>query len=369
MKKISVLILLNSILSLYVTAQSLQKHNNYDITKDRLLYTVGYAHLDTEWNWDYPTTINEYILNTMVENFRLFEKYPEYVFNFTGSRRYNMMKEYYPVLFIKVQEYVKQGRWHVSGSSVDEGEVNISSSESLVRQILYGNDFFRKEFRKESVDYMLPDCFGFLFNLPTVFNHCGLLGFSTQKLTWRSATGVPFNVGVWNGPDGKGIIAALNATDYNGHIETRLDKSPYWTERLNEDQKKTSYAFDYRYYGVGDRGGSPRENDIKRVMASMNNNDENFKVLLTSSDQIYRDITPDIRKKLPVYSGDLLLIEHSAGSMTSQAYMKRMNRKNELLAQSAEQVSVIADWLGGAHYPFKKLNNAWDLVLGSQFHD
>ena len=137
-----------------------------------------------------------------------------------------MMKEYYPELFRKVQQYVAQGRWHVAGSSVDEGEVNISSSESLVRQILYGNQFFRTEFGKESVDYMLPDCFGFLSNLPTVFNHCGLLGFSTQKLTWRSAAGIPFNVGVWNGPDGKGVIAALNATDYGGRVEKRLDKNP-----------------------------------------------------------------------------------------------------------------------------------------------
>ena len=190
-------------------AQPLQKKGSYDISKDRLLYTVGYAHLDTEWNWDYPTTINEYILNTMVENFRLFEKYPDYTFNFTGSRRYAMMKEYYPELYKRVGEYVKKGRWCVSGSSVDEGEVNISSSESLIRQILYGNDFFRKEFNKESVDYMLPDCFGFLCNLPTIFNHTGLLGFSTQKLTWGSANGLPFNVGVWNGPDGKGMATIL----------------------------------------------------------------------------------------------------------------------------------------------------------------
>lgn len=350
-------------------AQSLQKKEAYDITKDRVLYTVGYAHLDTEWNWDYPTTINEYILNTMVENFRLFEKYPDYAFNFTGSRRYNMMKEYYPEMFKKVQEYVKQGRWYVSGSSVDEGEVNISSSESLVRQILYGNDFFRKEFGKESADYMLPDCFGFLCNLPTVFNHCGLLGFSTQKLTWRSTAGIPFNVGVWNGPDGKGIIAALNADDYTGRVEKRLDKSVKWTDRINDNEKKSGYAFDYRYYGVGDRGGAPRENDVKNAEGSLRNSDSNFKVLLSSSDQMYKDITPEIRKKLPVYSGDLLLIEHSAGSMTSQAYMKRINRKNELLAQSAEQVSVVADWLGGAAYPLQKINNAWDLVLGSQFHD
>jgi len=369
MKKLLLMLLFGIVCLQPFKAQPLQKQAPYDISKDRLLYTVGYAHLDTEWNWDYPTTINEYILNTMVENFRLFEKYPDYVFNFTGSRRYQMMKEYYPELYKRVGEYVRQGRWCVSGSSVDEGEVNISSSESLIRQILYGNKFFHDEFGKESVDYMLPDCFGFLCNLPTVFNHSGLLGFSTQKLTWRSAAGIPFNVGVWNGPDGKGVIAALNASNYTGHVEKRLDKDRKWIDRLDDNQKKTGYAFDYRYFGVGDRGGSPRENDIKNAEGSLRNNDGNFRVLLSSSDQMYRDITPEIRKKLPTYSGDLLLIEHSAGSMTSQAYMKRANRKNELLAQSAEQVSAVADWLGGAAYPLQKINNAWDLVLGSQFHD
>ena len=369
MKKLLVAGMFVALILPSMNAQSLVKNKPYDITRDRLLYTVGYAHLDTEWNWDYPSTINEYILNTMTENFRLFDKYPDYIFNFTGSRRYAMMKEYYPELFKKVQDYVHQGRWCVSGSSVDEGEVNITSSESLIRQILYGNNFFRKEFNKESVDYMLPDCFGFLCNLPTVFNHCGLLGFSTQKLTWRSASGIPFNVGVWNGPDGKGVIAALNASDYNGQIEDRLDKSTKWINRINDNQKKTGYAFDYRYYGVGDQGGAPRENDIKRAEGSLGKRDSNFRVLLTSSDQMYKDITPEIRKKLPVYSGDLLLIEHSAGSMTSEAYMKRLNRKNELLAQSAEGASVMANWIGGASYPQNKINKAWDLVLGSQFHD
>lgn len=350
-------------------AQPTLKPGDYDITKDRLLYTIGYSHLDTEWNWDYPTTINEYILNTMVENFSLFEKYPDYVFNFTGSRRYKMMKEYYPQLYTKVKKYIDEGRWMVSGSSVDEGEVNISSSESLVRQVLYGNNFFRNEFGKESVDYMLPDCFGFLWNLPSILHHCGLLGFSTQKLTWRSAAGVPFNVGVWNGPDGKGIVAALNATSYTSRVEDRLDKSPYWIQRLNENEEKAGYAFDYRYYGVGDQGGAPRVNDVKHAVNSLNREDGYFKVLLTSSDQMYKDITPEIRENLPVYSGDLLLIEHSAGSLTSQAFMKRMNRKNELLASSSELVSVTADWMGAASYPFRKLNDAWDLVLGSQFHD
>ncbi len=346
-----------------------QTKTSYDLAKDKVLYTVGYAHLDTEWNWDYPTTINNYIKSIMLENFHLFEKYPEYVFNFTGSRRYDMMKEYYPELYPKVKEYIKAGRWRVSGSSVDEGEVNISSSESIIRQVLYGNQFFKNEFGKQSYDYMLPDCFGFLANAPSIWNHCGLLGFSTQKLSWNSAAGIPFNVGVWNGPDGKGIIAALNATDYTGRVKERLDMDPTWYDRLADNEKKYGFSFDYRYYGVGDEGGAPRERDVKNAIGSLNNPDSKFKVVLSSSDQMFKDITLEIRKKLPVYSGDLLLIEHSAGSLTSQSYIKRLNRKNELLAESAEKLACIADWKSRRPYPTDKLKNAWNLLLGSQFHD
>ncbi len=369
MKKTILMILTGLICPVILLSQPLAKRGQYDITKEKVLYTVGYSHLDTEWIWDYPAVINEYIKNTMNENFYLFEKYPDYVFNFTGSRRYHMMKEYYPESFKKVVQYIKDGRWYVSGSSVDEGEVNVSSSESIIRQVLYGNRFFMKEFGVESKDYMLPDCFGFLASLPTIWNHCGLLGFSTQKLTWRAAVGVPFNVGVWNGPDGKGVIAALNATNYVGRVVPRLDLDSAWNVRISDNMNKNGFSFDYRYYGVGDQGGAPREDDVFYAAGSLRNKDSKFKVILTSSDQMYKDITPEIRKKLPTYTGELLLIEHSAGSLTSESYMKRANRKNELLAQSAEVAASAADWLGGASYPVQKLNNSWELVLGSQFHD
>ncbi len=368
MKKLF-LIILAAAGSCLLSAQPLGRRQIYDISKDKILYTIGYAHLDTEWNWDYTTTINQYIWNTMADNFKLFEKYPDYVFNFTGSRRYKMMKEYYPESFKKVADYIASGRWYVSGSSVDEGEVNISSSESILRQVLYGNLFFKREFNKESVDYMLPDCFGFVATMPSVWSHAGLLGFSTQKLTWRSANGVPFNVGVWEGPDGKSVVAALNATDYTSRIVPRLDRDSTWNMRLQDDINRYGISFDYRYYGVGDVGGAPRDEDVKNAIGSLNNSDSKFKVVLTSSDQIYKDITSEIRSKLPTYSGDLLLIEHSAGSMTSESYMKRANRKNEALSRSAEMSASAACWLGGASYPVEKLNNSWELVLGSQFHD
>ncbi len=369
MNKKTNLLVLGILVALITNAQPLKNREKYDISKEKVLYTIGYSHLDSEWNWDYPTTINQYIWNTMEDNFKLFEKYPDYVFNFTGSRRYKMMKEYYPESYKKVKDYIDQGRWFISGSSVDEGEVNVSSSESVLRQVLYGNLYFRHEFNKQSIDYMLPDCFGFVATMPQVWNHAGLLGFSTQKLSWRSANGVPFNFGIWVGPDEKGLLSALNATSYSGRVVPRLDQDSTWNARLQDDISKYGLSFDYRYFGTGDVGGAPREDDVKNAVGSVKNSDSKFKVILTSSDQIYKDITPEIREKLPTYSGDLLLTEHSAGSMASQSFMKRANRKNEALAKSAEQAAVIADWLGGATYPTEKLNNAWELVLGSQFHD
>jgi alpha-mannosidase len=341
----------------------------YDLSSEPVLYTVGYAHLDTEWRWDYPETINKFLKATLDDNFRFFEKYKDYVFTFSGARRYRMMKEYYPERYDKLKKYINAGRWFVGGSSVDECDANIPSVESLIRQVLYGNNYFRSEFGKESVDFLLPDCFGFQAHLPSALAHCGIRGFSTQKLVWGSAVGIPFNIGNWTGPDGKGVVAALNATDYGGDIDPRLDTAKYWVDRVMENGRKYGVFADYRYYGTGDIGGSPSETAIKNGVGSLRNPDGLIHVYLCSSDQLFRDLTEDQKHNLPGYSGDLLLTQHSAGSLTSQAYMKRWNRKNELLAQAAEPLAAAADWLGGIPYPFNALNQSWWLTLGSQMHD
>jgi len=341
----------------------------YDLSKDPVLYTVGYAHLDTEWRWDYEETVNSFLKATLDDNFLRFEKYKPYVFSFSGARRYKMMKEYYPEKYETLKKYIARGRWFVAGSSVDECDVNVPSPESVIRHVLYGNNYFRKEFGRESVDFMLPDCFGFQAWLPSALAHAGVKGFSTQKLVWGSAVGIPFDIGTWKGPDGKGVVAALNATDYTGKIQPGLDTAKYWVDRVMNNGKKYGVFADYRYYGVGDVGGAPRESDIANAVAAVESADPKINVYLSSSDQLFRDLTESQVSGLPAYSGDLLLTQHSAGSLTSQAYMKRWNRKNEALARAAEPLAVAADWLGGIPYPLEALNQAWWTLLGSQMHD
>ena len=179
------------------------------MNNEKRIYTIGTAHLDTVWNWDFEHVISVCIPKTLDDNFRLFELYPDYKFNFEGSYRYELMEEYYPEKFEQLKQYVADGRWNVCGSCYENGDVNIPSPESLFRNILYGNGYFQKKFGVKSNDIYLPDCFGFGWALPAVAEHANLKGFSTQKLTWGSAYGVPFDIGLWYGSNGKSIFASL----------------------------------------------------------------------------------------------------------------------------------------------------------------
>jgi alpha-mannosidase len=152
---------------------------------------------------------------------------------------------------------------------------------------------------------------------------------------------------------------------------------------------------EYHYYGTGDVGGAPRESSVKLLEAIINKRqtvlpvprrfgqeqpapapggpvlvgDGPVHVVSSTAEQMFLDIKPDQVARLPRYQGELELTNHSAGSLTSEAYQKRWNRKNELLADAAEKSSLLAEWLGGRRYPLQRLNNAWTLVLGGQFHD
>jgi alpha-mannosidase len=338
------------------------------------LYVVGYSHLDTQWRWSYPQVISEFLRNTLHDNFKLFDKYPHYIFNFTGANRYMMFKEYYPADYETLKKCIADGRWFPGGSSMEEGDVNMPDGESLIRQVLYGNEYFRREFNKTSSEFMLPDCFGFQATLPSILAHCGLKGFSTQKLTWGSAVGIPFNVGVWDGPDGKSIVAALNCTAYTSTVDDDLSNdhgkhgNDGWVERVQGDAKHGGPPIDYRYYGAGDRGGAPIEKSLKNLEKSVTGNGP-VHVISATSAQMFDDLTPEQIAKLPHYKGDLLLTGHSTGELSSEAFMKRCERKIENLADAAERASVAADWLGSAAYPLDKINAAWTLALGAQFHD
>ncbi len=334
------------------------------------IFLVPYAHLDTQWRWEYPTTICKYIKKTLEENMALFQKYPEYQFNFTGALRYQMMKDYYPEQFEKVKELVASERWHLAGTCLDETDALIPSVESTIRNILYGDRLQKEFFGKSSRDYMIPDCFGFPANLPTILDHCGIIGFSSQKLTWGSAVGIPFELGLWTAADGSSLVSALNPGAYISRVHLPVHLSPSRLGRLNRLGKSQGIWKSFQYYGVGDIGGAPKEGSVKKVIGSIKHSEQSaLKVKQGSPTEFFSKITFHERDQMDSYCGDFLLTNHSAGTLTSAAIMKRWNRKNEQMAFAVELAAVTAFQLVGLPYPREKIRSAWERMVGSQMHD
>ena len=350
-----------------------------DSGKKYKVYMVSNSHLDTQWRWDVKATIDDYLYNTAVQNLALLEKYPHYVFNFEGAVKYEWIKEYYPHLFERIRKFVADGRWNISGASFEANDPNMPSSESFIRNILLAQEFYKKEFGIKSKDMFLPDCFGFSQVMPTLGHHCGLIGFSTQKLSWRTEPLVgdsktPFPIGLWEGVDGARIMVALEPGRYSWNEFPEGDLSA--NEELAESARKSPFGIAYRYYGnklangAGDHGGSALPRSIQLLEEGITNGKGPVQLVSATSSQLYEDYMPyGNHPELPVFVGEMPLDVHAPGCYTSQAEMKRYNRRNEQLADAAERSAVIADWMGAVPYPKEALNDAWKRFLWHQFHD
>ena len=184
--------------------------------------SVGYGKPGGEYRMDLNTWTGTY-LNALTDyNLRLLEKDKTRVVSFSYARRYKLIREYYPDRFEKIKKQITAGRWLIGGFRVAETDGFLLSKESLVRQALYGNIYFKAETGKESPP---------------------------------------------------GADTAISA------------------------------------------------------------------------------------------------IDHASGMLSSQAAIKRWNRKNELLAQAAEPLAGMAGWVGAIPYPRTAFSQAWWMVLGNQDKD
>ncbi len=357
-----------ALIALSLLAATAWAQSNSADQPQKKLGVVGTAHLDTQWRWTIKNTIDEYIPNTLHDNFKLFEIYPDYIFSFEGAFRYMLAKEYYPQDYETLKKYVAAGRWRVTGAWVDAVDVNIPSFESLVRHALYGNGFYKREFGKQSYDIFMPDCFGFGYALPSIAKHCGLRSFSTQKLTWGCSVPVPFAIGHWRGVDGSTLLSGLKTGNYVATFRSDLSRDTSVIRLIDELGDSSGCYAGYIYFGTGDVGGAPESLSVDWLTKSMRS-DGPVKVSSIGADDLPNLVTEYPNAKLPTFDGELVMTRHGVGCYTSQAAMKRWNRRNELLADAAERAAVTASLFGGFTYPRQAFERAWTRFLWHQFHD
>ena len=295
----------------------------------------------------------------MPNQLRLIERYPSYVFGASQPQHYQFVKDHYPGLYKQIKAAVRAGRWEVQGGMWVEADCNLIDGESLVRQIMHGTAFFRREFGVDVRNVWLPDVFGYSAALPQIMKKSGIDSFLTQKISWNQFNRFPHHTFWWRGIDGSEVLAHFPPEDsYNSPM--RASRLLEAQDRFAEKDRLPSFM---TLFGVGDGGGGPAAEYLERGermhdLAGVPQVE--FAPAQTFFDRLHAD-----RPALATWAGELYL-EFHRGTLTTQAAVKRGNRK---LEQALREAEALATLLPATEYPRAELDRAWKLLLLNQFHD
>lgn len=327
---------------------------------------TGHSHLDIAWKWRTRHSVHK-MARTTANALRQMDLYPDFRFMQSQAQLYRYLQDCHPELFSRVKEKIAAGRWEATGGMWVESDCNLPGGESLVRQFLYGLDYFENELGVTPKVVWLPDTFGFCASLPQIIRKSGMKYFSTTKLSWNQFTEFPHDTFWWQGPDGSRILVHMVTTpDRRGWNDYSVDLNPAnvlgcWNNYRQKEQNSHLLLT----FGWGDGGGGPT--------TDMQENAKRMKELpclpnfYQGSVEAYFEELETKARDLPVWADELYLQLHR-GCYTSQAAAKRHNRKSEVLLHDAEFFSALS-FLSGHSYPHRELRNAWELLLLNQFHD
>lgn len=325
------------------------------------LILTGHSHIDTAWLWPLRETRRK-VGRTYSTVLNLMKRYPEYQFSASQPELYEYVKEHFPELWRGIKQRVKDGRWEACGAPWIEQDSNMAGGEAIIRQFLYGNRFFEREFGMRSRTAWLPDAFGYPWTLPQIMAKCGIDCFVTTKIDWSSYTQFPYSLFQWQGADGTKMLAVMPPLNYNGNPCPK-DAREQW-KRFKQKDRVDELIYPI---GWGDGGGGPTAEMLERGKRMKNLAGVPKCEFGFNQDSIDRMRKQADVETLPVYNDELYLELHR-GCQTTQARTKRNNRKLEVLLHDTE---FLASWaaLGGAKYNHKTLWKAWRPVLTNQFHD
>ena len=217
------------------------------------IYLTGHSHIDTAWLWPLRETVRK-CARTFATACRLMERYPDYRFSCSQPQLYAYTKRYYPALYEEIKKWVATGRWECTGGMWVESDCNVPSGEALIRQILHGLRFFRKEFGARPHTCWLPDVFGYPASLPQILAGCGLRDFFTVKLHWQARNVFPVNLFWWEGIDGSRVLAHIPRLR---HMYNGWPNPEQLTIAWEQFEQKAIYDEVLFPFGFGDGGGGP----------------------------------------------------------------------------------------------------------------
>jgi len=321
---------------------------------------VAHSHLDIAYYWRRIHAVQKN-LRTVLIQLRLMDKYPDFKYAHTQAYTYETVEKYYPEIFEELKKRIAEGRFEPVGAMYVEPDCNVPSCESLIRQCLYGQSYFRDKFGLTVNNCWLPDVFGNSWILPQILKKSGVDYFVSNKMsTWNDTNRFPHNNFIWKGIDGSEVYACVPPTHFiSWNMPSQIQ------ENWDAYQDKNEGGQTLQMFGYGD-GGSGATEEMVELMHRF----EKLSVMpetehTTGSKFLKKNF--DGNEKLATWDGELYLEMHR-GTFTTKSKLKEYNRRLEFMLRDAELISVLR-MKNGEKYPDKKIRNIYKKLMINQFHD
>lgn len=327
----------------------------------QLVAAVGHAHIDTAWLWPFRETVRK-CGRTFANVLSLMDDDPDFLFVCSSAQQLKWAKQHYPELFERIRQRVAEGRFIPVGGMWVEPDMNMPSGESLVRQFLHGQRFFREEFGVECAEAWVPDTFGYSAAIPQIIRGVGMQWFMTLKIAWNQTNVLPHHTFLWEGIDGSRVLTHFPPV--NTYLAEVSPAELAYSDANFREKGVSSTAM--LPFGWGDGGGGPTREMLAAISrgASL---DGLPRVRQMSPSEFFTTAETELADPA-VWVGELYLELHR-GAYTSQHRIKRGNREAESALHAAELWAATARVRRGSAYPYDQLDAIWEVVLRNQFHD
>lgn len=350
----------------------------YDMVDTELtpkITVTGHTHIDVAWLWRVRET-RQKMARSMSTALTLMEEYDEYLFMYNQGYLLDTLQQDYPEIFERLKAQHDTGRFEIEGALWLEPDANMTSGESLVRQILKGIQYHQDTFGVTPKIVWLPDTFGYSAALPQIMAQTGLEVFVTHKMSWNDTNKMPSETFFWQGLDGTRVptyfltTQPMESTSIGTTYCPDLKASHVMGTWRRYAQKTTNDEL-ILVYGHGDGGGGPTREMLEHIRRMERGIPGCPQVQHGHMGPFFDRLTTKMHatpEAYPTWVGELYL-EFHRGTFTSVAEVKRNNRRGEAVMREVEAMASLALVRAGHAYPRDEINALWDIVLLNQFHD
>ncbi len=282
----------------------------------------------------------------------------------------------------KIISYMKQGRLGAGPWYVLQDEF-LTSSESNIRNLITGLTDAEKYGGATKIGYF-PDAFGNAGQMPQILSQAGIetvvFGRGVQpvgpdnSIPGSGAYQSVYSEMNWASPDGTSLFGIFFANWYNNGAEIPADADnakKFWESRLKGVRR---FASTGEYLLMNGCDHQPVQTDIADAIKTARDLYPDIEFIHSDFPSYIKALKEHLNVPISTVTGELTSQQTDGwytlvNTCSSRIYLKKLNRKNEVMLNHIAEPLTAAASLYGAPVPSHLLAYAWKTLMQNHPHD